>query len=348
MSSPERSPYPSESPPRARKRVPSEESPYRSPERQAGKQMIRDDSVSPTQEPRHDSLETSDDGEEPKYAREEDVDYKFKSSRKRSVHSSPIDKQKNSPVKVHHKEGYSPKRSKDYRAIGSQARSDSMELRKKDEESISEKSSRKGVPPESPDQHKSPTLYRKSLVGDRQHPRYPGDKISDEKNHSHSNDVKRHPETVQDSVGDVNHSKQAASDSSFEESDKGRTEEKKRRKHKRSERKEVASDDDDSYDSELEDRKEAKKRRKKEEKKLRKEERRRRREERRRRREERRAEKLKVKNQVDADASDGEHTARRESHPSDDEDMQSEQKKLEIELRKKALESLKAKKGIGH
>jgi len=225
-----------------------------------------------------------------------------------------------------------------------------MELRKKEDETKSVKSSRRGFRPESPGQHKSPTLYKESLVGDRQLPPYPGDgKISDEKNRSRSNDVdnsRRRSETVQDSVGKVYHTKQAApDDSSSEESDKHRTEEKKRRKHKRSERKELASDD--SYDSELEDRKEAKRRRK-EEKKLRKEEKRRRREERRRRREERRAEKLKVKNQDGAYASDGEHTARRESHPSDDEDMQTEQTKLEIELRKKALESLKAKKGISH
>jgi hypothetical protein len=36
--------------------------------RQAGKQMIRDGS-SPARKPRHDSLEISEEGEEPKYAR---------------------------------------------------------------------------------------------------------------------------------------------------------------------------------------------------------------------------------------------------------------------------------------
>lgn len=312
--------------------------------------MIRDGSFSPARKPRHDSLETSEEGEEPKYAREEGVDHKSKPSHKRSMHSSAVNKQKDSPVKVHYKEGHSPKRLADYRATESQARSDNIELRKKEEEAKSEKSSRRGGRPESPGQHKSPTLYKESLVGDRQHPPYPGDgKISDDKNRSRSNDVdnsRRRSETVQDTVGKVYLNKQAApDDSSSEESDKHKTEEKKRRKHKRSERKEVASDD--SYDSELDDRKGAKRRRK-EEKKLRKEERRRRREERRRRKEERRAEKLKVKNQDDAYASDGEHTARRESHPSDDEGMQAEQTKLEIELRKKALESLKAKKGISH
>ena len=190
------------------------------------------------------------------------------------------------------------------------------------------------------------------MLGDRQHLSYTGEgKISDEKIRSRSKNVdsnRRPSETAPDSVGKVDYNKHTAStDSGSEESDKHRTEEKKRRKHKRSERKELASDDDYSYDSELDDRKEAKRRRK-EEKKLRKEEKRRRREERRRRKEERRAEKLKMKNRDGSYASDGEHTARRESNPSDDEDMQSEQKRLEIELRKKALESLKAKKGISH
>ena len=95
---------------------------------------------------------------------------------------------------------------------------------------------------------------------------------------------------------------------------------------------------------------------------MRKEEKRRRHEEkRRRRREERRAEKLKArskdsltppsdieKNKEDNYASDGEHVARMKSGSSDAEEAESEQKKLEIELRKKALESLRAKKGISH
>ena len=190
------------------------------------------------------------------------------------------------------------------------------------------------------------------MLVDRQHPSYTVEvKISDEKNRSRSKNVssnRRPSETAQDSVEKVDYNKHTSlNDSGSEESDKHKVEEKKRRKHKRSERKEVASDDDYSSDSELEDRKETKRRRK-EEKKNRKEEKRRRREERRRRREERRAEKLKVKSRDGAYDSDGEHTARRESNPSDDEDMEAEQKRLEIELRKKALESLKAKKAISH
>ena len=118
--------------------------------------------------------------------------------------------------------------------------------------------------------------------------------------------------------------------------------------------------DEDSYDSQIDGRREAK-RRKKEEKRQRKEERRRRREERRRRREDRRAEKLKGKsrdtvtppsdfdkNRSDAFVSEGGHASRREPDSSESEEAESEQKKLEIELRNKALESLRAKKGIGH
>lgn len=354
MSSQDKSPSLSESPPRARNRVPSEDrrsySPYQSPVRQTGKRMSRDSSFSPARKPYHDSLEIIVEGEGPGYARE-DVDEKSKAFQKRSTHSSALKEQKGPPLKDDYKEGHSPKRLADRRVTESQVRSDSMELRRKEQEIKSEKYSRRGVPPESPAQHKSPIMYKDSLLGDGLHPSYPGEgKMSDEKNRSRLNNVdssQRHSETVQDSVGKVDRDKQTAPyDSSSEESDKHKNEEKKSRKHKRSERKGVDSDDDDSYDSEQEDRKEAKRKRRKEEKKLRKEEKRRRREERRRRKEERRAEKLKLKNHVDVYASEGEETVRRASHPSDDEEMQAEQRKLEIELRKKALESLKAKKGI--
>lgn len=114
---------------------------------------------------------------------------------------------------------------------------------------------------------------------------------------------------------------------------------KKRRKTKRSERDEAASDSNASSDSDLEDRKEAKRRRK-EEKKTKKEEKKRRREERRRKREERRDEKLKLKNRGYPDSSEGEAEKSKNG--------ESDPKRLEIELRNKALESLKAKKGISH
>ncbi|CAI0393340.1 unnamed protein product [Linum tenue] len=126
----------------------------------------------------------------------------------------------------------------------------------------------------------------------------------------------------------------------------GKHDGKEKRKHKRSHRHGKSSSDDES-DSEVEERKEVKKRRK-EEKKSRKEEKRRRREERRRKRGERQAEKLKLKKRDD-DSSDDDHAARGKMYSSsDDEEEHSEQKKLEIELRKKALESLKAKKSIDH
>lgn len=140
-----------------------------------------------------------------------------------------------------------------------------------------------------------------------------------------------------------------------EETDRHKTKIKEKGKHKRSERQEVESDDYSSYDS-YEKRKEAK-RRKKEEKKLKKEERHRRREERRRRKKEKHAEKLKLKSldagspsldiEIDHDrhASYDDGYRRRETHTSDMEETESEQKKLEIELREKALESLRAKKG---
>nr|ABW81077.1 Prp9 [Tarenaya spinosa] len=122
----------------------------------------------------------------------------------------------------------------------------------------------------------------------------------------------------------------------------------KKRKHKRSEREEVSSDNDESYDSEVEHRKEAKRRRK-EEKKSRKEEKKRRREERRRRREGRRAEKSRLKNRDYSDTSEGEPEPDLgdEAHPKNGKEEDSDPKKLEIELRNKALESLKAKKGAG-
>ncbi|KAL8225244.1 hypothetical protein R6Q57_017801 [Mikania cordata] len=107
-----------------------------------------------------------------------------------------------------------------------------------------------------------------------------------------------------------------------------------KRKHKRSKRKVVTSDEDTSHDSHTEDRKEAK-RRHKEEKRLRKEEKYKRREERRLRKENRRSEKLKLK-------------AGKNDSDSHDESTLSDQKKLEIELREKALESLRAKRGGGH
>ncbi|XP_068668243.1 uncharacterized protein [Aristolochia californica] len=135
------------------------------------------------------------------------------------------------------------------------------------------------------------------------------------------------------------------------------------RSHKTEKRKHKMTEnhvDDDDYDSQLDERKEAK-RKKKEEKRLRKEEKRRRREERRRKKDERRAGKLKSKhvdtvtppsdvenNQNLSGDTDGDVDPRRVTQTSDLEGTELEQKKLEFELRNKALESLRAKKAISH
>lgn len=183
---------------------------------------------------------------------------------------------------------------------------------------------------------------------------HPGDgPKSDEKRSSHTKDVRDDGRSAAlvDSRKKVG---RRSPDSGSEGSEKLRARVEKR-KHRRSSRREATSDDSSS-DSEVEDRKEAKRRRK-EEKKLRREERRRRREERRRRREEKHSSKRKrkskdadasssemEKNVKDANASNAEQGKRKYS--SEDEESESQKKRLEIELREKALESLRAKKGI--
>ncbi|GAV78306.1 PWI domain-containing protein [Cephalotus follicularis] len=343
----EKSPVVVESPAHTRKGSVSEYtrslSPYNSPARQTRGRLMRDGSFSPSQKPReqkprHASPEINREEEENDRAREDRV-HKSKSSQKRSLLSSTVNKQEDSPIKVRYQEDHSPDMLAGHRATDSRNPLDNVESRKKVQEKSANNLGR--VHPETPDQIRSTKLIvdRKltsnSVEGER----------SDERDRSRTNNVKEsgghhQSETVPMSVEKVE-------DSGIEESGKRMPDVREKRRHKRSERRQVASDDAYSYDSHSEGRKEAKKRRK-EEKKLRKEDKRRRREERRRKRELRRAEKLKVKNQYDASASDDEHVPRKESCPSDDEVMESEQKKLEIELRKKALESLKAKKGINH
>ncbi|KAI3678273.1 hypothetical protein L6452_37560 [Arctium lappa] len=187
---------------------------------------------------------------------------------------------------------------------------------------------------------------------------------TDEKNQLRASDVKdspRHQEAAKlpKLLQKVErHNRSGSLDSGSEESDEARGGVSQKKKRKRSKKKDVTSDDDYSHDSRTEDRKEAKKRRK-EEKRLKKEEKRKRREERRRRKDSRRTEKLKLKaggnvspssdpdNSHDSHASDAE-PVRRGERITDNEEALSDQKKLEIELREKALESLRAKKGIGH
>ncbi|XWS71651.1 hypothetical protein CRYUN_Cryun03dG0156600 [Craigia yunnanensis] len=333
---PNKSPV-SKSPSHARNQSASEDrrlsSPYESPMRQRRERIARDDSFSPEGKPR-----------ELKGLRNSQGTGR-KTEAGRSRHSPPLSKKRVSPRKVH-----TPERLAGSRSTESRSRLDNIESRKKDLEMKSKRSSGKGVHLGTPDRQRSPALSEDSFKGEKQSTsRLREGKRSDERNCSHQNNMNESDEHHKAEISPmllekVDHNNHGL-DSGSEGSDKCRTKHKEKRKHKRPERREVTSDDDSSYDSEIEDRKEAKRRRK-EEKRLRKEEKHKRREKRRRRREKRHAEKLKMKGQDDDPNSDGEHAARRKSHPSDDEEAETEQKQLEIELRKKALESLKAKKGI--
>ncbi|XP_024161118.1 serine/arginine repetitive matrix protein 1 isoform X2 [Rosa chinensis] len=334
--SPEKSPPMSESPPGARsvreKRRLS--SPYESPVKRPREQIAHYGSSSPSRKPREQKLRC----DSPKESEEEeDAGRRPQSLERRSRDTSRISKQIISPAKIPNKEEYSPERvASGQRFTESKSYVDNTESRNKEQEM------KRGS--------NVPIVHKDSLPGETQRASNPGEgKKADDKNRSHLKNTKdsehRKPGSLRSSVEMIDHSNQSGGlDSGSEDSDKGRSEDKEKRKNKRSERQEVTSDDDYSYDSAIEDRKEAKRRRK-EEKRLRKEKKRRRREERRRRREERRAEKQKVKNSSDASGSDGEHVTGRGFHSSDNEE-EAVQKKLEIELRKKAIESLKAKKGI--
>ncbi|KAF9665555.1 hypothetical protein SADUNF_Sadunf16G0135200 [Salix dunnii] len=337
----ERSPLLLESPPVGRKRSASEDrrspSPYKSPARQRRDRITHDSSLSPLQQrvrkPLKDSPESSKDHEEIGHTRG-GRGYNSTSSHKQPTHPSNMDKQRVPPVKFH-KDEESLEGIASLQTTNSQNYPDNMDQRKKDQDLKIGKSSGRGGDQETRDPQKSPSLYK----NERDRSRLNNVKDSDKRWKSETVPVTA--EKVHTSNGS------GALDSGSEESDKHRGEKMEKSKHKRSHQREVALDDDGSCGSEIEERKEAKRRRK-EEKKLRKEEKRRRHEERRRRRAERRAEKLKLKGGDDASSSDDERVGRRESHPSDDEETESDQRKLEIELRKKALESLKAKKGTSH
>ncbi|KAK8960035.1 hypothetical protein KSP40_PGU017670 [Platanthera guangdongensis] len=131
-----------------------------------------------------------------------------------------------------------------------------------------------------------------------------------------------------------------------------------KQQHKRSNNNKLDINDSSESDSLINDKKETKRKRK-EDKRLRKEEKRRRREERRQKRSERRAAKQKLRTKgalsppsdidkylSEADDSDGGVFQKKNSHRINVKETESEQKRLEIELRKKALESLRAKKAI--
>ncbi|THU46308.1 hypothetical protein C4D60_Mb09t03550 [Musa balbisiana] len=127
-----------------------------------------------------------------------------------------------------------------------------------------------------------------------------------------------------------------------------------KRKHKKYDKHKKGSDNssESESDSDTEAKKEAKRRRK-EERRLRKEERRRKREEKHQKRLERRASKLKMRpmdtvmppSDFDKEHSDA---GKSDDHIADAEETQSEEKKLEIKLREKALESLRARKATSH
>ncbi|KAL1323871.1 hypothetical protein AAHE18_13G047800 [Arachis hypogaea] len=349
VSSGEKSPPRSVSPQPRRRNSSEDRSPPKSPVRQRRDKLTHERSLSPpkrprTQKPRHDSPETSEDAEGTYHSRD-NRDPNSKSSGKRTKYLSPVSKRKNSPAKFHDEADFSPEMAAGRVSSGSR-HYDNTDGSRKGREIKGDISSGKGD--ESYVRPKSPR-NKESYSSEKPHESYAVDtKKSDDKDHSLSNyaknsDRRNKSEATRDLVGKVDRVNHSASyDSVSEESDKHRREGKEKRKHRKSEKKVVSSDEDYSSDSEMEDRKDAK-RRKKEEKKLRKEEKRRRREEKRRRREERRAEKLKMKGKTDY-SSDDEEAERMDHRRSDNDEMLSEQKKLEIELRNKALESLKAKK----
>ncbi|KAL0533641.1 hypothetical protein IC582_027682 [Cucumis melo] len=188
------------------------------------------------------------------------------------------------------------------------------------------------------DHKKSSSSHKEPSLVEEQQPSYSREGMKqDEKSHSRRSKAK---DTELPSL--ENNNQHDDSDSDLEEGYKRKTGSKEKKRHRKSDRRDTSSDSEDSYDSELE-RKESR-RRKKEERRLRKEKKRQKREERRRKKEERRAGKTKAKNLSDNYSDDDDQVAKEESYHSDDAD-EAEQKRLEIELRKKALESFNARKG---
>ncbi|RRT77177.1 hypothetical protein BHE74_00017967 [Ensete ventricosum] len=176
--------------------------------------------------------------------------------------------------------------------------------------------------------------------------------VSSESPNEMEYDTKQHfkrPKRKQDTSSQSN-----PSDLEGTDMQKNRSSEK--RKHKKYDKYKKGSDESLESDSDTEAKKEAKRRRK-EERRLRKEERRRKREEKHQKRLERRASKLKMrpmdtvmppsdfeKEHSDAGKSDDGAVTRKGRHVADTEETESEEKKLEIKLREKALESLRARK----
>ncbi|XP_026418463.1 serine/arginine repetitive matrix protein 1-like isoform X2 [Papaver somniferum] len=360
--SPEKSPSGSESPPPNRKVISGDDkrtfSPSESPLRVTRELRNRAESASPVRQIRdhgarhRGSPETSGD-EDASHAR-------------RNARLSPRKRTRLSPAaasKNMHDEEYSPEDSaRDQPGDARSRHADNVESRKKDRDFKSEKAS---VMAERPGRNTQNISSHSSDVVDYGHGRVEGEKskldvIPDEqtgsKKRSRSSNLEGNEqgdklEALQKPTKRVDH-QIATSDSDSEENEKYRIGGVDKRKEKESERHQMASGDDASDDSQIDTKKDAKRRRK-EEKRLRKEEKRRRREERHRKKEERRAGRLKSKSKdtVPSDTKknqkfgDDDVALRRESHLSDtEEDI--DPKQHEIELRKRALESLRAKKAI--
>lgn len=351
--SPLRSRSDSESPPTERGRSPSEDRGPRSTSNPREIKTIDFDSLSPSklreQKVSSDISEKIADQKEMNHSREA-FEHKPRSSRK--IPTTP------NPYKDLGKRFV----QKEFSDIHSH--SDQLESRKRNEAIKSEKFSGTMQHTKELDKQKSPSTHRHSHSVKRLKESYDGESVkADKENLSHTNDTKGKELYVESEAPLTSSKKVEQNDlsskegSGFEESEKRRAKIKDKRKHKRSDRYESTSDD--SFDSDVEDRKEAKKRRK-EERRLKKEEKRRRREERRRRKEERRSQKRKSKsvNAISSPsdternpnnrASDDEHLREEYQHGCKIEESESLQKRLEIELREKALESLRAKKGVSH
>lgn len=132
------------------------------------------------------------------------------------------------------------------------------------------------------------------------------------------------------------------SDSEETDAHKHRSKEKRRHKHRRD------SGDTSESDSHAADKREAKRRRK-DERRLRKEEKRRKREEKHRKRIERHRGKQQLKSMdTVTPPSDFEMDGVSSKKRSNALEAESEEKRLEIELRERALESLRARKAVGH
>lgn len=347
---PRRSRSDSESPPTKRERSPRGP---RSISNQRERKTIDTDSTSPSKLREHrvssDISEKIADEKEMNHSREA-FEQKPRSSRKIPTTPDP------------HKDLGKGWDEKEFSEIHS--RSDRWESRKRSEVIKSEKLSGRMEHAKELDQQKSPSTHRHSHPAKRLKESYDGESFkADKENLSHTN-VTKGKELHVESETPLNSSRKVEQNdlssnegSGFEESEKRRAKVKEKRKHKRPDRYETTSDD--SFDSDVKDRKEAKRRRK-EKRRLKKEEKRRRREERRHRKEERRSQKLKSKSanvisspsdterNPDSRASDDEHLRKEDRHGHEIEESESLQKRLEIELREKALESLRAKKGISH